>query len=209
MPRAWFYIDGFNLYHSFKAHPRGAHARWLDLKSMCAALKSPQQELGGVTYFTALANWNKGKVERHQTYLSALRATGVQVVLGRFSEVTRTCEHCRGSYRTNEEKETDVNLSSRMITDAIRGQVDALYLVTGDSDQVPTVRAIRELASHCEVVAVFPLRRHSNELKEIASRHIQLGWHHFVRNQLANPVTLGPGRAIYCPPSWLPPPAGS
>ena len=59
--------------------------------------------------------------------------------------------------------------------------------MTGDSDQIPAIKALRALAPKKEVVAVFPVNRHSANLKNHSDRAIQLTWRHFANNQLANP----------------------
>lgn len=204
MPSAGFYVDGFNLYHSLKGSTRTAKALWLDLRALCAALKSPKEELGKVVYFSALTHWNRDKMLRHQTFLSALRHSGVEIVLGRFSNTQRECGLCGKLYPTNEEKETDVNISTRILQDAVNGVHDTFYILTGDSDQVPTIKAVKALAPGRELVSVFSVNRHSAELKQAAHRSIQLNWKHFVRNQFPNPIVLGEGRTLHCPPTWVP-----
>ena len=205
MPRASFYIDGLNLCHSLKGHPKTRYALWLDLWTLCDALKAPGHTLEGVLYFTALTHYAPGKMKRQQTFLTALENSGVEVVHGRFAPTQRECMECYQLYNSFEEKETDINLASRMIRDAVKGLVDFVYLMTGDSDQIPAIKTAKELAPKVETVAVFSVRRHLAELKHVADRHIQLSWKHFVRNQFPNPLMLKSGREIQCPPSWLAP----
>lgn len=204
MPTAAFYVDGFNLYHSLKSHPKTDKALWLDLKALCEALKAPGQDLASVCYFTSLTQWNRSKMLRHQTFISALEHTGVEVIYGRFAPTQKECTLCGKMYPTHEEKETDVNISSRVIRDAVLGRFDSCYLLTGDSDQVATIKTVRELAPGREIVSVFSVNRHSAELKTQAYRQIQLSWKHFVRNQLPNPLILRPGAELQCPVSWVP-----
>ena len=47
-----------------------------------------------ICYFTALANWNFSKVQRHKVLLQAQRAKGVKVVYRMFKKVDRTCRLC-------------------------------------------------------------------------------------------------------------------
>jgi len=206
MARARFYVDGFNLYHSLKAHPKAQWALWLDLWTLCNALRAPGQTLDKVFYFTALAHFSPGKVRRHQTFIAALEDSGVDVVYGRFGETSSRCRGtCGEVYQTYEEKETDVNIASRMILDAATDQADSVYLLTGDSDQIPAIKTVRLVAPRVETVAVFPIRRSLDEMKRVTHRTIQLGWSHFTRNQFANPLRLQSGRELACPESWLPP----
>jgi uncharacterized LabA/DUF88 family protein len=209
VPSAAFYVDGFNLYHSLKTTRKTEHLLWLDLHALCKALIAPGEDLTLVKYFTALTHWNPDKVRRHQTFLTALENTGVTVVYGRFSPTTRVCGLCGKQYPTNEEKETDVNIASGIIRDGLEGAYDVAYLMTGDSDQAPTIKALRALSPGKKVVAVFSVNRHSAHLKNLADRAIQLTWRHFARNQFPNPVVLRSGKELHCPPSWLPPLSGA
>jgi uncharacterized LabA/DUF88 family protein len=208
MLRANFYIDGFNLYHSPMEDRETAACRWLDLRSLAEAIVAKDDILDRVLYFSALTR-NQEKALRHRTFIRALKTRRVEFIEGRFASVTRTCRAtCKEKYEAYEEKETDVNISSRMIADAATDRVDVLYLMTGDSDQVPTVRAIRNLAPSKQVVAVFPVRRHSNDLKQVAYRTVKLTSSHYLKNQLPSPITLLSGAQIHCPAHWLPPKDG-
>jgi len=206
MNRARFYVDGFNLYHSLKGHPKGQWALWLDLWALCDALRSRSQVLDAVLYFTSLPHFAPAKMKRHQTFIAALENSGVTVVYGRFGDEWETCGgSCGEVYHTYAEKETDVNIASRMIHDAAKGETEAVYVLTGDSDQVPAVKTVRLLAPNVETVAVFPIRRPLDDMKRVAHRTIQLGWHHFTNNPFPNPLRLRSGRDLPCPESWLRP----
>ena len=202
MARAAFYVDGFNLYHSIMSHPRACKCRWLDLPALCRSLLKKSDELISIAYFTAFANWNPGKVRRHQAWLAVLEQIGVDIVLGRFAPAYRECSACGRGFSTYEEKETDVNISTRLLRDGLRGAFDTAYLVTGDSDQAPAIKLLRELAPERQLTAVFSVNRHSNELKAAATAHIQLSWKHFTNNRLPLQVTLKSGKVVDCPSEW-------
>lgn len=204
MTRAAFYVDGFNLFHSLKETRKTERLLWLDIQRLCAALIAPGESLVSVKYFTALAHWNKERVKRHQLFITALESTGVKVIYGRFSPASRDCMVCRQRYQTHEEKETDVNIAASFIRDGLENIYDVAYLMTGDSDQVPAIRTLRAVAPSKKLVAVFSVNRHSNNLKNLADRSIQLTWHNFAKTQLPNPVVLRSGRELHCPPSWMP-----
>ncbi len=102
-------------------------------------------------------------------------------------------------------KKTDVNISTRIVLDAVKGAHDTFYLMTGDSDQVPTIKAVRALAPQRTTVAVFSVNRHSADLKRHAHRCIQLDLNNFTRNQFPTVIALGEDRTLHCPPTWIPP----
>jgi hypothetical protein len=127
MVRVVFLVDGFNLYHSVLDAEKQLHQRlhWLDIAGMCGAqLSSIGQtvgrcEVGDIYYFSALAHHvessRPGTVKRHQTYLWALKSTGVHVELAQFKEKDRWCPLCHRSSKSHEEKETDVALAVRLL----------------------------------------------------------------------------------------------
>ncbi len=205
MIRAAFYVDGFNLYHSLKSTRKTEHLLWLDIHRLCRSLVAPGESLAVLKYFTALAHWNPEKVKRHQIFLAALENSGVKVVHGRFSPAKKLCQLCGKQYETFEEKETDVNIAAGLIRDGLENVYDVAYLMTGDSDQVPAIRALRALAPSKKLVAVFSVNRHSGNLKHLADRAIQLTWQNFAKSQFPSPLVLRSGRELYCPPSWRAP----
>jgi len=123
--RAAFYVDGFNLYHSISnlGQPR---LKWLWLWSLATMLiPSRDEEVSSVVYFSALAaRRGAASVGRHRTYISALKAEGVEVVLGRFKDQPRRCFRCGNQWMHPEEKETDVNIAVRLVADAYEDRYD-------------------------------------------------------------------------------------
>src|SRR5664280_1831267 len=89
--RTVFLVDGFNLYHSVLDAERvvGQSLHRLDVASLCASYLNAlpgRSAHPSVVYFTALAHHlerrRPGQRARQMGYLSALRATGVDVRLG-------------------------------------------------------------------------------------------------------------------------------
>jgi hypothetical protein len=96
--RTIFLVDGFNLYASLCLASEGlaaagqpAGTKWLDLRSLCGSFLAlvrsplePQAILARIDYFTALAPWSQETRRRHQRYIECLRASSVNVRMGRF-----------------------------------------------------------------------------------------------------------------------------
>ena len=108
--RAAFYVDGFNLYHSLRSSTRSSACRWLNIRALCEGFLSRREELTQVVYFTALATWDQAKVQRHTRLIAALKATGVEIVMGKFKQKERRCVKCRQLYPSVEEKMTTSTL---------------------------------------------------------------------------------------------------
>lgn len=138
---------------------------------------------------------------RQAQYIGALKATGVRVVEGRFQEKTMTCKGCQKSWRTYEEKESDVNLCVALMEGAHQHQFDVALVVSGDLDMVPAVRAVRAMNSAIRIIAVFPPRRFSAELKGAVHSSFRLGNAKVRQAQLPETVTSADG-SYSRPPYW-------
>jgi hypothetical protein len=132
------YVDGFNLYHALVRF-KDDKVKWLDLRALSLRLISPASErIVGISYFSAYADWLPGPMSRHREYVKALEATSVECILGHFKRKDRHCNACGKSWITHEEKETDVSIGIHLLNDAYKGRYEKAYLVTRDSDLMPS-----------------------------------------------------------------------
>lgn len=150
-PRAWVYIDGFNLYYGAV---KGTPYRWLDVRVMCELLL-PDLEVEKIKYFTARVSGrtgDPGQPTRQQIYLRALRTLpGLEIILGSFLShdvMMALAEPVPGQSKfalvvKTEEKGSDVNMASHMIHDAHKQAYDVAVLVSNDSDLLAPVRIVR------------------------------------------------------------------
>lgn len=197
------YIDGFNLYHGLK-EKHGKKYLWLDLEAMVNRLLQPDQVFNRVHYYTAAVRNDPPAEFRQQTYLDALRAhcRYVDIVLGRFQEKTARCKGCGRSWRTYEEKETDISIALGMVEDAVNQEFDTALLISGDSDLVPAVRAVKRLRPTAKIVAAFPPRRHSDELRRVVDANFTIGDAVIRHSLLPDEVRTPVGKVYTRPRSW-------
>lgn len=175
MNRVAFFIDGFNLYHSLKE--RASECRWLNLRKLCEHYINPEKEtIVAIYYFSAIAYWHPDstKAQKHIKYIERLRSENVIPVLGKFKEKDIYCRQCGQSFKSHEEKRTDVNIALRMVSEAVLGTYDTGILVSGDTDMIPAIEAIRSLSLNKRMGVLFPLNRFSNELKQVADFYLQI-----------------------------------
>lgn len=144
---------------------------------MVTRLLKPHQQLVAVKYFTASVRNNPDGLHRQSSYLGALgsHTTRVEIFMGRFQEKNVRCRNCSNAWRTYEEKETDVSVAVSMVEDAATGRFDTALVVSADSDLCPAIRCIRRLRPSARVLAVFPPKRHSDELRQLADASFTLG----------------------------------
>lgn len=202
--RVTCYVDGFNLYHGIAEHSKGRRYKWLNLRSLTERLLIPGHALERVVYFTSVPPWNRGKQERHRTYIAALESAGIDIMEGRFQRDEMICKGmCGQLFPHFVEKLTDVNIATTILRDAIQGRTDWVYLISGDADQAPTIRTIRVLVPACGVHVIFPPRRHSTELESLADKVTQqLGYKTLKANQFPDTITT-PSRTIQKPKEWI------
>ena len=178
MTKTACYVDGFNLYHAV----RGIgvpHLKWLNLMVLAKSFLRPADTLDSVIYFTAEMVWEPQKLQRHREYMKALRAVGVEPIISKFLTASKRCHAYDRYCDFREEKQTDVGFSARVIIDVLTKDVERVILVTADSDQVPTVAAIRGLSPATSVLIACPPGRMSiaKELRFVAhdAREISRG----------------------------------
>lgn len=185
-PKASVYVDGFNLYRRLLAgHPEH---KWLDLEALMDRVLV-DYEVVRISYFTAVIKALPGKdpssPQRQQVYLRALATLQrTEVFLGKFRVDPRVMplhptqydedgEPKRVTVKKTEEKGSDVALASRLLIDAMRGEVDMYVVCTNDSDLVMPLRlAQEELGRKVGLLSPMQPKRASNELKQTAPE-----WH--------------------------------
>lgn len=152
------YVDGFNLYHAI-ADLNDNRLKWLNLRALAKSFLLPDEALGDVYFFTAVVDWNPGKRTRHREYIKALEAVGVVVVEGKFKSSPRHCPINKIKCPDREEKQTDVAIGVQMVSDALLGKFSRAVLVTADTDQIPTVKTIKNLRPDVKMVLAAPPNR--------------------------------------------------
>jgi uncharacterized LabA/DUF88 family protein len=229
--RVAFIVDGFNLYHSIRAAEKDSSARpqrWLDLRAFCQDYVrhfGRAAAVDGVYYFSAIAKHLEATKpdisRRHQTYIDALKSTGVEVSLANFKAhdkyiPIRACRFRFWPLRTfirlpfsgtvtfnrAEEKETDVAIATRRFELLHTGAADAVVLVTGDTDLLPAIRTARTLFPAARIAICFPYKRHNEELRRAVAQSFKVKKEQYAKFQLPDPVVLPNGKALHKPPRW-------
>lgn len=165
------YVDGFNLYHGLheKFHRRYL---WLDLERLVRRLR-PDDRIVAVKYFTAHVLDDPDALARQRTYLNALAVHSnglIDVVHGRYQRKDRTCRRCGSTWPSYEEKETDVNIAVSLAADSANKASDIALIISADSDLCPAIRTARALNSQRGMIAAFPPKRSSFEIRTLIPR---------------------------------------
>lgn len=200
--RVKVYVDGFNLYHGLR-EKHGHRYHWLDLQALASSLLRPHQDLVGISYFTARVRQQPLSEVRQATYLDALAAHCGQVAIieGRFQEKRRKCRSCRAEVTSYEEKETDVSIAAALIEDAVNDVFDTAVLISADSDLCPAVRSVGRLRPQKKIIAAFPPRRRSDDIRKQVHAAFTIGDAKIRKSLLPDVVPAG-GVLLRRPAYW-------
>lgn len=196
------FCDGFNLYHAISSGPCPSKYKWLDLRKLASAFIKSSDEITRIFYFSSLAVWDEKKVERHRLYIRALKSDGVQVILGAFRRKEVRCRLCKGDFLTYAEKETDVNIAIRLFQEAIADSFDTALIISGDSDLLPAIRAVKETFPMKRVGVVIPPGRQAELLKQETDFHMKIKEHHLESCQFPDAIKQKDGSILHKPKSW-------
>lgn len=203
------FVDGFNLYHALDGL-RANHLKWLDLRAMLRNFALPPLfSLDRILYFSALASWLPDHAGRHEAYVRALQATGVEPIMGKFKQKERECKKCGNTWISHEEKETDVSIAIFLLDLAQRDQFDRALLVTADSDLCPAARMVLERFPAKEIKVITPPGRWSSRELETATGRdaTKIRPIHIVRSLLPAQVVDASGTVVAVRPSQYDPPS--
>ena len=197
------FVDGFNVYHAIKESNDLKHLKWLNYRALCQQVLPNTVELTQVLYFTAFYYDDPDGVDRHKTYIAALRTEGVEPIYGKFKTRDRKCPLCKRRYRCREEKQTDVNVAVRILLEAQHDTFDTALLVTGDTDLIPVINAVQTEFPAKRVGVFQPPNRRAKELKDRAHFFRKMKRKHLETCQFPARIPV-PGGAIECPDVWVP-----
>lgn len=201
--RVRVYVDGFNFYYGLRTHGLKRYY-WINLCRLFEQFMYSSMRLEAVTYFTAPPIASK-KRERQQMFLKANKADPrFSVINGSFLFTPNPANPSNPSDGKLEEKKTDVNLSIAMIDDVVNDRCDVTFLVTGDTDQCPTLAHIRKIKPGHQIFTVFPFR-FNNELKQLSTAVYQLKDYtaRMDESVMDVAITMPNGRTVRCPEEWL------
>ncbi|MGA2030223.1 MAG: NYN domain-containing protein [Verrucomicrobiota bacterium] len=216
-PRAYVYVDGFNLF--FRAL-RGTSFKWLNVYALCEEIL-PQYDIIKVNYYTAKirSRGDPQKSLRHETYIRALRTLSkVEIIYGTYSMQKVKRELVAVSLLTRlkrifgievgmnrcvkvydpKEKGSDVNLAVHMVNDAWQDCYDVGILISNDTDLLEAVKAVRQTCKK-KIGIINPHKDPNPELHKEADFVRQIRTNHLAAAQFPDRI---PNTKISKPVNW-------
>ncbi len=150
---------------------------------------------------------DKEAILRHQTYIEALQAIGIEFVAGNFKDkvLEYKNKHLQIKWKKHEEKETDVNISIFMVRDAIRKSFDKFILITNDTDIVPAIKMAKH-ENDLQFKLLTPPTFHTHDsllsaVKPGTSTKLTLG--HIQNSLLPEKIKKPNGKIINIPKQYI------
>jgi uncharacterized LabA/DUF88 family protein len=196
------FIDGFNLYHAINIKPNYNKFKWLDLSKLASLYITKKEEIIDIIYFTALVTWDQNKVRKHKLFIKANEIKGVHVVYGEFKKRDKFCNLCKRTYKTFEEKQTDVNIAIQLFKLSIEDKYDKAIIISGDSDLIPSINAVRKTFPTKQIGVVIPIGRRAEALKQVCDFYMKMKEKHLVSAILDQKIKINNDEYIVCPPDW-------
>ena len=197
------YIDGFSVYHGIRQWPK---VKWLDVDALARLLGEKEGALVRVKYFTAMVHPTSDdpdKPHRQARYNAALRSRpDVRIIFGSYKPRWPRCKFCKRTYKTYQEKQTDVNIAMEILIDAYENRFDTLMLLSRDGDLVGPLKTMRRLFPQKRIILASPPGNASPDLPRCADAHIHITRTHFNKCQLPDAVATGDGRTVHRPDEW-------
>lgn len=206
--RGAFYVDGFNLYHAIN-DLKEPHLKWVSLWKLSELIaRGHAKTVNRVVFCTAFFPGDHGKKVRHQAYIAAQQIEGVETCLGHTTTEPMHCraDRCGHRWDAPREKETDINLALAAYSDAVDDIYDVCFVVTADTDQAATLKAIRKRWPGKKLITVVPPGRvPSKHLRDLSDSTIRLNKNHLDCCVLPSLVMREGSRTIARPPEYAPP----
>lgn len=204
--RVCFYIDGYNLYHGLKAK-NWKEFYWLDMVKFCNSLIKPSHNLISVNYFSAPPLNHQGKKRRQKRFFDANELNSLfKLHLSRHTPANKICKKCGDIIFDSREKQTDVKIASEILKNCANNICDLTVLITGDTDLIPALEALKEINKDHHILVFFPPERTTHIIKNYVDGWMNLGLDSFRKrfiNSLFDDEVIGDnGITITIPEKW-------
>jgi uncharacterized LabA/DUF88 family protein len=169
------YIDGFNLYHSI-ANNLPPYFKWVNYRKLVEAYLDEWDELVNIFLFTASPTWDEERLRRHHDFMDIQsKLYGIKIISGNYTYTKKKfnadkmkvvdpedafVKPRRFTYRTFEEKQTDVNIALSLFEWWILDMYEKALIFSGDSDLAPAIHRVRHHRKDKEFKCILPFLGH-------------------------------------------------
>jgi uncharacterized LabA/DUF88 family protein len=202
MQRVIVFIDGFNLYFGLKSKGWKRYY-WLNLQQLAENLLKPDQILIRTKYFTSRVSLPPDKQKRQSIFIEALETLdNFYIYYGHYQDNSVECRRCGNIFSKPNEKMTDVNIATELLSDAFQNQFDSALLISADSDLAAPVTKVKELFPNKRIIVAFPPDRFSYYLTQLAHAYFIIGRKNLARSVFPDKVIKNDGFTLNKPKEW-------
>ena len=167
--RTFVYIDGFNLYHGVNKLADKT-LKWCNLSKLFYNFTQPNEKIHSIKFFTSRPthiNSDIQKLHRHDNYTKIQKDLGIEIINGKFAKREVRCKSCnnhglqcnecnKNKLYEHEEKQTDVNLAIKVLSDAFIYKPKNIIICSADTDFIPVINTIKEYKLSKQIKIVIP-----------------------------------------------------
>ena len=106
------------------------------------------------------------------------------------------------TYKTFEEKQTDVNIAIQLFKLAIQDKYDKAFIISGDSDLIPSIEAVKSTFPNKQIGVIIPIGRSAEQLKQTCDFYMKMKEKHLNASMLPDVLNLGNGKKLERPTYW-------
>jgi len=123
-------------------------------------------------------------------------------VYGEFKKRDKYCNLCKKTYQTFEEKQTDVNIAIQLFKLSIEDKYDKAIIISGDSDLIPSINAVRKTFPNKQIGVIIPIGRRAEALKLACDFYMKMKEKHLSSAILEYKIKINNNEFIICPSEW-------
>lgn len=173
------FIDGFNLHHALEKCQTHNVESEIDIRRLIQFFLTKQCELVDVYYFTASPWWSERKLQQYHQRIRSLKAQDIKIVQGEFRKRHLRCHKCGHVFFKPEEKQTDVNIATKLLSLAHIDLYDTAIIVSADNDLIPAISTVKQHFPEKRIGVVFPPGKvRTNQLRQTADFHSRIKANH-------------------------------
>jgi uncharacterized LabA/DUF88 family protein len=121
---------------------------------------------------------------------------------GEFKKRDKYCNNCKKRYQTFEEKQTDVNIAIQLFKLSIENKYDKAIIISGDSDLIPSINAVRKTFPDKQIGVIIPIGRRADALKQACDFYMKMKEKHLSSATFEKNIKINDKEFLVCPPEW-------
>ena len=85
---------------------------------------------------------------------------------------------------------------------SIEDKYDKAIIISGDSDLIPSISAVRNTFPHKKIGVIIPIGRRAEALKQACDFHMKMKEKHLKSSLFEKEINLGNNEKLICPSEW-------